>query len=191
MIRCVKFIVVFFMVTSVAACGGGGSNSAPPVIAVVATSDITVTVTAATIGAIVNHPFTFAGGVPDFGTTTPTTLAFTSAGASSAFNIGADGATAIGETTFGPCIFTITSSSFSTGSKLAVGQTVRVNPCSLKVATSGGNANGSSSDRAVSFVLGTVSSAGRNLPVVISANGSVVINGITIGTVTTGVVTGT
>lgn len=191
MIKCLKLVAVILMTTSVVACGGGGGDSTPPASTVVATSDTTVSVTAATLGAVVNQPFTFAGGVPDFGTTTPTTLAFTSAGATPSFNIGADGATATGGTTFGSCIFTITSSSFPAGSKLAVGQTVRVNPCSLKVATSGGNANGSSSDRAVSFVLGTLSSAGRNLPIVINANGSVVINGITIGTVTIGAVTGT
>ena len=63
-------------------------------------------------------------------------------------------------------------------------QSVRVNPCNLKVATLGGNANGSANGREIKFVLGTLNSSDKNLPVVINANGSVVINSITIRTVT-------
>ena len=190
MIKANKLFLAVLVSAALAACGGGGGSSTP-VATRTSTSNTTAAVTASVAAAVVNQPFTFAGGVPDFGTTTPTTLAFTSATATPAFAIKAGGLTASGRTTFGSCIFTITASTFPAGSKLAVGEEVRVNPCSLNVATSGGNANGSASDREVKFVLGTLNSSGENLPVVINANGSVVINGETIGTVTISVVTGT
>ena len=189
MIKANKLFLAVLVSAALAACGGDGGSSTP-VATTTSTSNTTAAVTASIAAAVVNQPFTFAGGVPDFGTTTPTTLTFASATAPPAFAINADGLTASGPTTFGSCIFTITSSTFPVGSKLAVGQVVRVNPCSLNVATLGGNANGSASDREVKFVLGSVTSNGRNLAVVINANGSVVINGITIGTVTISVVTG-
>lgn len=174
---------------ALAACGGGGGTSVPTV-ASIATSNTTASVTASTAAAVVNQPFVFAAGVPDFGTTGTTTVAFTSAGDIPAFSVSADGATATGATTFGSCIFTVTSSTFPAGSKLAVGQSVRVNPCQLNAATSGGNANGSASDREVKFVLGTLNSNGKNLPVVINANGSIILGGVTISTVTVSSVTG-
>ena len=188
MIKANKLFFTVLVSAALAACGGGGDST--PVTTTTSTSNTTAAVTASTAAAVVNQPFTFESGVPDFGTTAPTTLQFTSATATPAFAISSGGFSASGATTFGSCIFTITSSTFPAGSKLAVGQSVRVNPCSLNAATSGGNANGSASDREVKFVLGTLNSNGKNLPVVINANGSVVINGITIGTVTISVVTG-
>ena len=187
MIKANKLLLTVFVTVALVACGGGDST---PVTTTTSSSNVTAAVTASTAAAVVNQPFTFAAGVPDFGTTTSTTVAFTSAGATPAFAISADGATASGPTTFGSCIFTITASTFPAGSKLAVGQSVRVNPCNLTAATAGGNANGAASDREVKFVLGALNSNGKNLPVVINANGSVVVNNITIGTVTISVVTG-
>ena len=190
MIKANKLFFTVLVSAALAACGGGGTSA--PLSASIASNNLApVAVTATTAAAVVNEPFIFAAGVPDFGTTTPTTVAFTSTGDTPAFAISADGATATGVTTFGSCIFTITASSFPAGSKLAVGQSVRVNPCQLNAATSGGNANGSASNREVKFVLGTLNSNGKNLPVVINTDGSVILKGITIGTVTISVVTGT
>lgn len=190
MINANKLFFTVIVFAALTACGGGGTSA--PISTSIASSNLPpVAVTATTAAAVVNEPFTFAAGVPDFGTTTLTTVAFTSTGATPAFAISADGATATGATTFGSCIFTITASTFPAGSKLAVGQSVRVNPCQLNAATSGGNANGSASNREVKFVLGTLNSNGKNLPVVINADGSVILKGITIGTVTISVVTGT
>ena len=189
MIKVSKLILTVFVTAALAACGGGDST---PVTTTTASSNLPpVAVSATTASAVVNQPFAFASGVPEFGTTTPTTVAFTSSGATPAFAISADGATASGPTTFGSCIFTITASTFPTGSKLAVGQSVRVNPCNLNVTTAGGNANGAPADREVKFVLGTLNSSGRNLAVVINSNGTVVINSVLFGSVTISVVTGT
>ena len=187
MIKVNKLFFTVLVSAVLAACGGGDSL---PVTTTTSTSNVTAAVSSSTAAAVVNQPFTFAAGVPDFGTTTPTTVTFTSATATPAFAISADGFTASGPTTFGSCIYTVTSSTFPAGSKLAVGQSVRVNPCNLNVATAGGNANGAPADREVKFVLGSVNSNGKNLAVVINANGSVVINSITIGTVTISIVTG-
>ena len=189
MINANKLFFTVLVSAVLAACGGGGTST--PVSTTIATSNVTADVTAINNAAVVNQPFTFAAGLPvELGTTTATDVAFTSTDASPTFAISAGGATATGTTTFGSCIFTITASTFPVGSKLAVGQSVRVNPCQLKVATSGGSANGLPSNRDVKFVLGTVNSNGKNLPVAINANGSVVLNGVTIGTVTIAVVTG-
>jgi hypothetical protein len=133
--------------------------------------------------------------VPAFGTTTPTTLTFTSATATPAFSIAADGFAASGPTTFGSCIFTVSTSTFPASSPLAAGKSVTINPCNLTAATSGGVANGVASDRAVQFVLGALNSLIRNLPVVINPNGSIVINGVrcyvTISVTTGATATGT
>lgn len=189
MIKASKLLLTVLVTAVVTACGGGGDST--PVTTTTASGNLPpVAVTASTAAAVVNQPFTFAAGVPDFGTTTPTTVAFTSTGATPAFAISADGATASGPTTFGSCIFTITASTFPAGSRLAVGQSVRVNPCNLNVTTAGGNANGVSADREVKFVLGSLNSSGRNLAVVINSNGTVVINSVPLGSVTISIVTG-
>lgn len=188
MIKAHKLLFTVLVSAALAACGGGGDST--PVTTTTATSNTTAAVTATTTAAVVNQPFAFSTGVPAFGTTTATTLAFTSTAASPAFAISADGFAASGPTTFGSCIFTITTSTFPASSPLAVGKSVRVDPCTLTAATSGANANGAAVERAVQVILGTLSSAVRNLPIVVNANGTVVINGVTIGTVTVSVVTG-
>lgn len=168
--------------------GGGGSSL--PVVTTTSTSNITAAVTSNTAAAVVNQPFTIAAGVPDFGTTTSTTVGFTSGGSTPAFAISTGGATATGPTTFGSCIFTVTASTFPAISPLAFRKSVHVDPCALVAATSGSTANCAAVDRAVQFVLRTLSSTVKNLPVVINANGSVVINNVPVGTVTIAVVTG-
>jgi len=187
MIKANKLFFTVLVSAALAACGGGG-DSLP--VKTIASSNLTVPVNANTAAAVVGESFTFPAGVTDFGTTTPTTMTFTSATATPAFAIAADGFAASGPTTFGSCIYTVTSSTFPVGSKLAVGQQVRVNTCNLNVATSGGNANGDSVPREVKFVLGALNSNGKNLPVVIKADGSVVINNITIGSVIISLLTG-
>ena len=190
MINANKLFFTVLVSAALAACGGGDTSA--PISTSIATTNTAAAVTAMTAAAVVNQPFTFAAGLPaDFGTTSSTDVAFTSTDNSPTFAIRSGGATATGTTTFGSCIFAITASTFPAGSKLAVGQVVRVNPCQLNVATSGGNANGSASNREVIFVLGSVNSNGKNLPTAINADGSVVLNGVTIGTVRISVVTGT
>ena len=191
MFKVKNLILATLVSATLVACGGGGSDVSAPAFATIATSNVTANVTAATSAAVVNQPFTFAAGLPaEFGTTTATDVAFTSTDAAPTFSISSNGATATGTTAFGSCIFTVLSSTFPVGSKLAVGQTVRVEPCQLKIATAGATAGGSASNREVKFALGSVSSIGKNFSVLVNADGSVVLGNITIGTVTIGVVTG-
>ena len=187
MIKANKLFFTVLVSAALAACGGGG-DSLP--VKTIASSNLTVPVNANIAAAVVGESFIFPAGVTDFGTTTPTTMTFTSATATPAFAITDGSFAASGPTTFGSCIYTVTSSTFPVGSKLAVGQSVRVNPCNLNVATAGGNANGDSVPREVKFVLGAFNSNGKNLGVVIKADGSVVINNITIGSVIISLLTG-
>ena len=197
MINANKLFFTVLVSAALAACGGG-DTSAPPTT-LLATQATLAPVTAKTVGAVVNESFTFTSGVSDFGTTTSTDVAFTNATDTPTVSIKADGVTVMGKTQFGSCTFTITTSNypaFPAGPKLAVGQIVPFKTCQLNAATSGGSADGSETSREVKFVLGNpgspdLNSTGKNLPIVINADGSVIIKGVTIGTVTIAAVTGT
>ncbi len=125
------------------ACGGGGSASPPRQVA---SANLTVPITSATVAAFANIPFTFAGGLPELGLTGTTTLAFTDTSTSPAFSITTAGGTVTGVTTFGFCRFTI--SSVRGNLNLLPGDSIRVAPCDVRVDTAGrssGMINGSAS----------------------------------------------
>ena len=188
MLKISKFMLAVVSTAALAACGGGTTSTIPaPVI--VSTANLVAPVTASIVPAVVNTPFTFASGVPDFGTTAETTLTFTSTGDTPAFSIGSGGAVATGTTTFGSCIFIITASTFPTA-QLATGKVVRADTCTLNVGTLGGAANGSSSRRDVSLAFRTVISGALNLPVTINPDGRIVLNNIQIGLSRVSAVTG-
>ena len=190
MINANKLFLALLASAALAACGGGGTSA--PITTLVPTSNASAPVTAKTAAAVTNQPFTFSAGVPDFGTkATPTTVTFTGVGDKPAFAISTGSATATGTTTFGSCIFAVTVSTFPVGSPLAVNQSVRVDPCQLNVATSGGNANGSTNNLPVNFVMGVLNSDPKFLPIVINSDGSTILNGVTIDKVNISVVTGT
>jgi hypothetical protein len=140
------------------ACGG----SDDPVL--VATTDATVTVTAqngTSVGAaMVGTSIDFADGVTAFGTTTPTTVAIGGTAAAQTATISAGNATATGDMSYGSCIFIIKTSNFGDDSALGAGKTVVVNPCELKVTTSGLLANGGETLSRVAMTLGTSSGSG-------------------------------
>jgi hypothetical protein len=161
-----------------AACGGGGDDT----VAVAAT-DLTVAAAPQSTAAVANIPFSFAGGVPSFGTTATTTLAFTSTATTPAFRIDAGGNTATGTTRFGSCIFTVTGSTFTAPHPLAANAVITINPCSIKIDTAG-KAEGTTSTTEVELVLGTQSSLPATTQVTIAANGQVSINGQVAGSVT-------
>ena len=169
------------------ACGGGGSS---PAAALISPSNDSPAANSTTTAAVVNQSFAFAPGVAAFGTTGATTVAFTSTSASPSFSISSAQGAATGVTTFGSCIFTVTSSTFPAGSPLANGQVVRVDPCALNIATSGAAANGSSTPRNVNLVLGALVSTAIAVPVVVNVDGSVAINGVTVDKVAVSPVTG-
>ncbi|MDD5332694.1 MAG: hypothetical protein PHS32_03025 [Rhodoferax sp.] len=169
----------------VVACGG---TVAPPVVA----NDVTAPVTSATVAALSTNatPMAFPTGVPEFGTTAPTTLVLSGTSATPDFSIASGGNTATGVTTFGSCHFTIRTSSFPAGSPLAVGQVIVIDPCNLVVNTSGAPASGSASTRSVTLRLGNIASTGSPVPVTINSNGVVQIYGVPVGTGTLTEVTG-
>ncbi len=158
-------------VAALAACGGGGD----PVL--VAAGDATISVAPAVAAAVANTDFTFASGVAALGTTAETTVKFTNTAATPAFSISSGGNTATGTTTFGSCIFVVSNSTFPAGHPLANGQTVTVNPCSVRLATAGGVANGQPTTRNAAMLLGFAASSGRSVTVAVSPSGSLTVNG--------------
>ena len=174
---------------ALAACGGG--SDAPVAQGVAANT--TLAASATTLNSVPNVGFNFANGVADLGTTAPTTITFannTANAAKPSFAISSGGDTATGETTFGSCHFTVTSSTFPAGHPLALGQTVTVNPCNLSVGTAGALANGVATSRTAALVLGAASSAGASVTVGVSASGGLTLNGNMVSTVTLTPVTG-
>lgn len=165
-----------------AACGGG--SSAPSVASTATQAAINPSSGATVVGAVLNKNFVVATGVPAFGTTTPTTLAFSGTGAAPSFAVSSTQGTASGTTTFGSCIFTVTASTFPTGSPLALGQVATINPCLLNVATAGVVADGSSLPVNASIVLGTITSGNTVVAVSISSSGVITVGGSIVGNAT-------
>ncbi len=174
------------VVSLVVACGGGSNN--PSVT--IAAANVSAGVTGATAPALVNTPVVFAAGVPQLGTTASTTLTFKDTTATPAFAITTGTSTATGVTTFGSCIFTVTSSTYPAGSALVVGAVIKIDPCTLTVATKGLTAGSTTSNGTATFLLGTTTSSSVTLPVTISSTGVVTINNIGLGTVSVSVTGG-
>ena len=173
------FIVAVGVSALLYACGGGGDEQ-PLGVA----GNTTLATNSTTAAAVVNTPFTFSSGVPAFGTTAATTVQFTSTSTAPAFSVSSGGATASGTTSFGSCVFAVTSSSFPAGHPMAVGQTVTVNPCNLSVNTAGAVANGVATSRSVALLLGAASSAGSGNAIAVTAGGALTLNGNNVGLVT-------
>lgn len=173
-----KYPIAVIACAVLTACGGGSST---PTYGVAA--DTPVAANATSTAAVKDTTFTFASGVAGLGTSTATTVKWTSTDANPAFAISADGKTATGTTKFGSCIFAVTTSTFPAGHALAVGQTVTVNPCTLNVNTAGAVANGVPTSRAAALLLGAASSAGATVVISVNAGGALVLNGSSVGTV--------
>lgn len=182
-----KLVLGVFAAAALVACGGGGS--APEPVAVV-TSDLTVPATASTVPAVVNTAFAFPSGVSSFGTTSTTTLAFTSATGTPTFKIEADGGTATGTTTFGSCHFEITSSTFPAGHKMSVGAIITVDPCEIEAGTTGAAATGEPVTSNIKIQLGNETSAGVPATMTIEPSGKVTLNSTPFGTTEVKLVTG-
>ncbi|MDB5743342.1 MAG: hypothetical protein JWR68_1657 [Polaromonas sp.] len=194
--RSKKFTLAALVLSSslmLAACGGG-DNDNPPLPTTVATSATTATINpssgAAAVESVLNQNFSFASGVPAFGTTSATTLTLAGTGANPTFTIGSGGNTASGTMTYGSCIFRITSSTYPANHALALGKTTTVSPCALTIATSGITANGTSVSANITLTLGTVFSVPLTITVSVSATGVVTVNGVVIATVPVGASTG-
>ncbi len=166
------------------ACGG----SSEPVQ--VAAADLTVNAAATNVAAVAGTAFSFPAGVAAFGTTAATTLtlAAPAAGASTnAFTLTSGTGTATGTTEYGSCIFRV---SASTIQGIAIGQTITVNPCSIKVTTNGLRVD-SSSTAGAQIILGSTTSTPVNVPVAFSRLGNLTIGNTSLGLVSLTPLTGT
>jgi hypothetical protein len=177
-IKSMKLVLAVSAAAALVACGG-----TDPVV--VASANVVAPATAATAAAIVGQTFSFPAGVTELGTTAATTLAVSGTASAQSATIASAGQTATGPMTYGSCVLTITTSTFPASSPLGLGKTLIINPCNITVATAGATANGGSSNRNASLVLGTSTSSPLLIPVVLNTNGSVSVGGITLGTVAT------
>jgi len=183
----VALVGVLGGVLTFSGCGSGGDEPAPTVAA----NDSTVPANANTLKAVEGQTFTFASGAalaPALaGQTTALTFTNTaSATPTATFSApsvtGTDGqpARATGTTTFGSCIFTMTSTNIAGTS---VGQQITVNPCSFNVKTKGLQATGQATTVQILLQLGITPSAANQASVSINPDTGVV----TVNNVSTGV----
>lgn len=195
--KTVTLLSSFLLATALVGCGGGGGSEPEPVAVV--TQPTVLAAAPATTAAVADKPFAFPAGVPDLGTTAPTTITFSAPAATTgtgtvtapAFTIASEGYTAKGTTTFGSCIFKITDSTFPVGHKMATGNTITINPCNIKVETAGLNVDAPAQERSVALLLGSAASSGTPVVVDVNPGGQLTLEGKAAGTVTIEFVTGT
>jgi hypothetical protein len=138
-------------------------------------------VTASTVAAVTGKSFSFNSGVSALGTTSPTTVSVDSA---STFSVTSAQGNASGNLSFGSCIFTVTASTFPAGSPLATGKVLEVQPCALEIPTAGIVTSAPATVLSVTFNLGGALSAAQSFTIDVLDNGTVTVNGTTVGTVT-------
>ena len=183
------------------ACGGGGS--ATPIVA---TTDANAQIDASTgvtvTSSVLDQPFTFDNGVPEFGTVTPTTVTFKQRTASMpsdpavpdenpAFTITAGGNSAQGLMEFGSCKFHVQVSTFPTGHPLAAGNVVTIANCGLTASVKGTPADGNGRAHNVVLFLNAARSEAVVLVVIVTPDGRVIINGVIVVKIDVGPLTGT
>lgn len=191
--KLMQWAIALCSAAMLAACGGGGGDGAARTATADATLAINPTSGPAVVSAIADETFTFADGVPAFGTTASTSVEFSEPATPSAaprFSISSGGNTATGTVAFGSCIFRITASTFPAGSRLAAGETITVNPCNVNVNTRGVAADGVATTRSAALLLGAAVSAGASITVNVSPGGQLTLNGQAVGTVTLSPITG-
>lgn len=179
-----KWAVATSATAMLVACGGGGGGDGPISVAVGNPSFAVDGTNGANAVQAMAQTMTFPSGVPDFGTTgTSTTLAISANPLGTpppSFVITAGASTASGDLTFGSCIFTVKSSTFAAGSQLATGSKVTVSNCSLLLNINGAAATGTPVSATAVLTLNTVSSNPYKITVVITPQGQVMVNGLTV-----------
>lgn len=186
------FLAAFVLAGSMqlAGCGGGDNPTHTAVVTTPTTATINPTTGAAVVQAVLGKRLSFNAGISAFGTTTPTVLTLSGSGATPSFSLTSGSDTAKGQMTYGSCIFTVTSSTYPAGHRLAKDQVTKVSPCALTLDTAGKIANGNPSSSNVTFVLDASTSSPETVIVSINANGSVMVNGIEVGSATVVITTG-
>lgn len=167
-------------------CGGGGGGGG---VAGVATNT-SINANATALSAVSGETFTFANAPAELGVNGTTTLSFTAASDKPGFKLTNGGNTASGNTTFGSCIFNVTSSTFPAGSKLAVGASIEIAPCEISLATANMPAN-TTQTVSTTMVLGSATSGAVSSTVTVNpVTGQLSVNGQVVGTVTVQPITG-
>jgi hypothetical protein len=175
------------LASMVAACG---KDTTAPVK--IATQNVSSTFNGSVAQAIAGRAITIPGAAGLVAPAAPNqNLALTFGGTASAPTAQGSITTAAGATTgtftsnvtFGSCLFTITSVTGNLG--ISVGQQIRVNPCSLNIATAGQQV-GTTANTNATVTFGNFQSAPIPVQVQVNENGSVTVGGQTVGTVSTG-----
>ena len=183
--KLIPILAALTMAAALTACGGGGGSTAQ-----VAASNTTIAMDASNgqtvTSAVTGKTFNFGSGVSDFGTTGATAVSF---GASNSFQVVSGSNSASGTMSFGSCHFKVTSSTFTSG-PLVNGNTVTVTNCQLLVLTKGQPADSSQLSQQAELVLDGAASATVTVTVQIINDGRILINNVTVGTVTLTPVTG-
>jgi hypothetical protein len=174
--KLLPLVVALAAAAVLTACGGGDDNPTPA--SPVATANTTSSITAGTVAAVTAQAFSFNSGVSDFGTTGPTTLTLNSA---STFSVSSAEGSASGGLGFGSCIFTVGTSTYPATHPLHTGARIEVSPCAIVVPTAGVSTDAAASTLNITFNLGTAVSQPKGVTVDILADGTVVVNGVTVG----------
>jgi hypothetical protein len=180
-----KFALVASATAALMACGGGSTTEPANKVA---TTDASVNVGTANGPAVAatlsGETFSFPSGIAGFGTTAATTLKIT-AGSPATFEMKSGADTATGNLTFGSCTLTIvTRSGFTTSPA-----TISDDACNILISIRGVVANGTASNRTVTWTLGG-SRGTVTVPVTVNQDGTVLVKGGTLGTTPTVVPTG-
>lgn len=157
-------------------CGGGSSDP------LLASSDLKVNADSSTTGAFANQSFAFDSGLAALGTDgVATSLTFTSG---SSFAVSAGGNTASGGTTYGSCIFTVQTTTFTPPHPLGtVGQSVRIDPCQIDIKSRGVAATGVPASVNALLVLGSLASRGVSTSIRITESGQLYVGQALFGSV--------
>jgi len=174
--RFIPALSAVVLAMTLASCGGGAGDPRQ-----VITSDLKVAASSSTTGALAGKAFGFTGGVTGLGTAgTDTTVTFTSG---TSFGISAGGSTASGTTSYGSCIFTVQTTTFTSGPLSVVGVFIVINPCDILLDTGGQTASNSPTPTPAVLILGALTSNPVSVDVVIQ-NGVLFVGGTSFGTVT-------
>jgi hypothetical protein len=183
-LRFMALVGVMAGMFTIVGCGGGEDETQ------VAATNTTVPINSNTVKAIDGQTFTlpagaFSGVAALASQSTSVRFTNTSAATPTATITAANG-TATGNTTFGSCIFTITTSTIP---GVTVGQQITVNPCQYNVQTQGVQATGQATTVNILLQLGIVPSAANQASVSIDpTTGVVTVNNVSTGVAVTLVV---
>lgn len=193
-----KLVALAVVVSALGLTACGGSDAPATVAALNAPVSTTIqpgaTASAAVATLVAAKTVTFPAAVPFLGTTAATTLTFsapaTATPSAVPFVMTSGGTSSAGTLTFGSCIFTITEQPIGTVLTTPIVFIVPTAQCSLSVDTTNAAANGSTVNRPVTLTLGTTGSAAASVPVVVAADGTVSVGGVSFAKGTVVQVTG-